>query len=134
MTDIEKIIQYFIENFVADNKKDRMLQFLNKKKNWWKIINEFHTSYPFDKKVLQIIKASEQNSESIYYKLNNMGAEDECLSLLDYLNNKNYKYNLSEKLNDTVGYLIETILYCPKSKVGYFEGGHSKDRFILRKK
>jgi len=132
-TDIIEIFNYFILNFIKKNKQERLLKFLSKKQNWWKITNEFHSSYLFDEKVLHEIKPNKQNSNSIYNELRKLGAEVECFSMLDYLDNNKYQYNLSEKLDDTVGFLIETILYCPKSQLGYFEGGHPKDRFILRK-
>ena len=28
--------------------------------------------------------------------------------------------------------LIETIIYCPKSRIGYYEGGQAKDRSIMK--
>ena len=131
--DIKRIFEKFILDFVKKNKQDRIFQFLNKEKNWWKIINEFHSSTPFDKNVLREIKPNEQYSEPIYNQLRKLGAETECYSLLDYLDNNEYRFVLSDKLNDTVGFLVETIIYCPKSRIGYFEGGHAKDRFILKK-
>ena len=132
-TDIKEILKLFIINFIKKNKQERLLEFLNKEKNWWKIINEFHTSILFEDKVLQEIKSNEQESFAIYNKLKKMGAEEECFSLLDFLDNQKYQYKLAEKLDSTVGFLVETILYCPNSQLGYFEGGHAQDRFILRK-
>ncbi|NPD48171.1 hypothetical protein [Lentimicrobium sp. S6] len=131
--DIKGIFEKFISDFVKKDKQERMFQFLKKEKNWWKIINEFHSSTPFDKSVLQDIKPNEQYSEPIFKQLRKLGAETECYSLLDYLDNNEYQFVLSEKLTDTVGFLVETIIFCPKSGIGYFEGGHAKDRFILKK-
>lgn len=131
--EIEKIFEKFILDFVKKDKQDRVLQFLKKEKNWWKIKNEFHSSTLFHKYVLKQIKPNEQYSESIYEELKKLGAESKCYSLLDYLENKEYSYNLSKKLSDSVGFLIETIIYCPKSGIGYYEGGHAKDRYILKK-
>lgn len=131
---IKEIFEKFILDFVKKNKQERIFQFLNKEKNWWKIINEFHSSTPFDNSVLREIKPNEQYSEPIFNQLRELGAETECYSLLDYLDNKEYRFVLSDKLIDTVGFLVETIIYCPKSGIGYFEGGHAKDRFILKKR
>lgn len=64
--------------------------------------------------------------------MQSLGTKEECFLLLDYLNDEPYKCNLEEKLSDTVGFLVETIIYCPKTKTGYFEGGHPKDRYILK--
>lgn len=133
-TDIQGVFENFILNFVKKDKQERILQFLKKEKNWQKIIDEFHSSILFDSSVLQEIKPNEQYSESIYNELKNLGAETECYSLLDYLENSAYKCNLSEKLSESVGFLVETIIYCPKSGLGYYEGGHAKDRYILKKR
>lgn len=128
----EEIFKNFIETFVLKDKQDRLLQFFGNKKNWWKVKIEFHTSSHFNKKKLLEIKPSEQYADLIYLKMKELGATEDCISLLDYLDNGNSNYNLKEKLADTVGFLIETVLFCPKTKVGYFEGGHAKDRCILK--
>ena len=133
-TDIKKVFENFILDFVKKDKQERVFQFLKKEKNWWKITNEFHSSTLFDQGVLKEIKPNEQHSEPIYNELIKLGTETECYSLLDYLENNEYECNLSDKLSDSVGFLVETIIYCPKSGIGYYEGGHAKDRYILKKK
>ena len=129
---IEQVFISFVKEFVAKGKQDRILLFFKNKKNWWKIKNEFHTSNPFDNRTLLKVEPSQQYADKIYLKLKKIGTQDDCLSLLDYLNDEPYKCNLEYKLSDTVGFLIETIIYCPKTKTGYFEGGHAKDRYILK--
>jgi hypothetical protein len=129
---IEQIFIEFVKDFVTKDKQDRILQFYKSKKNWWKIKLEFHTSNPFDSKKIIEIEPNQQYADKIYLKLKKLGTQDDCFSLLDYLNNEQYNCNLETKLSDTVGFLIETILYCPRTKTGYFEGGHAKDRYILR--
>jgi len=129
---IEQVFLNFVKEFIKKDKQDRILQFYKNKKNWWKIKNEFHTSNPFDSKKLLEIEPSQQYSDNILMKLKKIGAQDDCLSLLDYLKDEPYNCKLKDKLSDTVGFLSETILYCPKTKTGYFEGGHAKDRYILK--
>lgn len=130
--DIQTVFKNFISDFVSKDKQDRLAQFFQKEKNWWKLKNEFHTSSCFDSKKLVDIKPSDQYADSIHVKMKELGATESCISLLDYLDNNEYQFDLKQKLTDCVGFLIETILYCPKTKVGYFEGGHAKDRFILK--
>jgi len=48
------------------------------------------------------------------------------------VNNK-YECSLPEKLSDTVGFLVESIIYCPKFGIGYYEGGHAINQYILKK-
>jgi hypothetical protein len=130
--DINDLFLKFIYDFIKKDKQDRLIQFLNKEKNWHKIENEFHTSLCFDTKKLIEIKPSEQYADIIYLRMKELGATENCFSLLDYLNEKEYVLDLKTKLANSVGFLIETILYCPTKKVGYFEGGHAKDRYILK--
>ncbi len=129
---IEQIFTDFIHDFVTKDKQDRILQFYKNKKNWWKIINEFHTSNLFDNKKILEIEPTQQYANKIYLMLKKIGAQEECISILDYLHDESYNFKLEDKLTDSVGFLVETILFCPKSKTGYFEGGHAKDRYILK--
>jgi len=131
--EIDVIFQLFIRDFISPVKQDRLLQFLKKKKNWRKIQLEFHTSTIFKKEVLKSIASGSQDSQSIYDELIANGADTECYSLLDYLENNDFEYSLKEKLDESVGYLVETVIFCPRKGVGYFEGGHSKDRYIFKK-
>ena len=128
----EKVFEKFILDFIVKDKQDRLTQFLAKRKNWWKLKNEFHTSSCFDTKKLVEIKPNEQYADLIYLRMKELGASENCISLLNYIDDEEYECNLKQKLSDTVGFLIETILYCPTSKVGYFEGGHAKDRYIMK--
>lgn len=129
---IDQIFINFIHDFILKDKQDRILIFYKNKKNWWKITNEFHTSNPFDKRRIIEIKPSEQYADKIYLYLKKEGTTEDFISLLDYLNDENYTCLLRDKLSDTVGFLIETILYCPKTRTGYYEGGHAKDRYLLK--
>lgn len=129
---IEQIFLNFVKDFVIKDKQDRILQFFQNKKNWWKIKIEFHTSNPFDSKKILEIEPNQQYADKIYLKLKKLGTQEDCLSLLDYLNNEPYSCKLEDKLSDTVGFLYETIIYCPATKTGYYEGGHAKDRYILK--
>jgi hypothetical protein len=129
---IEQIFENFVKDFVKKDKQDRILQFFQNKKNWWKIKIEFHTSNPFDIKKTVEIEANQQYADKIYLKLKKLGTKEDCLSLLDFLNNEPYNCKLEYKLTDTVGFLFETVIYCPATKTGYFEGGHAKDRYILK--
>ena len=129
---IETIFICFIHDFIRKDRQDRILQFYKNKKNWWKIKFEFHTSNPFDARKILDIEPSEHYADKIYLQLRKMGTLENCISILDYLNDEPYHCKIEEKLSNTVGFLNETILYCPTTKTGYFEGGHAKDRYILK--
>jgi len=129
---IAEVFTNFIKEFVIKDKQERLLQFYKNKKNWHKITNEFHSSHLFDSTKTVDIAPNQQYADKIYLQLKKLGIQEDCFSLLDYLNNEPFHCQLEDKLSDTVGFLVETILYCPSSKTGYFEGGHAKDRYILK--
>lgn len=129
---IDHVFINFVKDFVTKDKQDRILLFYKNKKNWWKIKIEFHTSNPFDSKKILDIEPNQQYADRIYLMMKTLGTKEECFSLLDYLNNEPFSCRLKDKLSDTVGFLIETIIYCPTTRTGYFEGGHAKDRYILK--
>src|SRR5690606_35690295 len=108
---IEEIFVDFVRSFVEKDKQERILTFFKNKKNWSKIINEFHTSGIFNKKSLLEISPAEQYSNEIFLRLNKMGVTERCVSLIDYLNNEPYNFHLKEKLSASVGFLTETIIY-----------------------
>ena len=129
---IEEVFTGFVREFVAKDRQQRILLFFSSKKNWWKIKTEFHTSSLFNAKKLQEIEPRQHYADSIFLLMEELGTQEPCFSLLDYLNDEPYHCELREKLTDTVGFNIETIIYCPTAKTGYFEGGHAKDRYILK--
>ena len=132
-TKMIRLIENFFLQFIRKDKQDRLIGFLQKEKNWQKINWEFHTSSNFKQEKLIEIIPNEHFSEEIYSHLIKLGAKKECYSILDYLDNDEYKCDLQKKVEETFGSLIHTIIYCPISGIGYFEGGHAKDRFILKR-
>src|SRR5687768_5213740 len=112
--DIDGLFVGFIGDFIIKDKQDRITQFFSKKKNWWKVRIEFHTSLCFDPKKLIEIKPNEQYADFIYLRMKELGATEDSISFLDYLDDKQYQFDLKEKLTNSVGFLIETIIYCPK--------------------
>ena len=126
-----EIEQEIIRIYVAQNKKERLLYMAANPKRRVEIKHQLHTSEIFDTKVLREIKSSEQSAEKIYALMKKLGAEDSCyvISNLSVIDSKEIK--LKDGLDQVVGYTVETLLFCPKSKIGYFEGGHPKDRYIL---
>jgi len=132
VNNIDDLFLKFICDFINKDKQDRLIELFSKKKNWRKIEMAFHTSLYFDTKKLIELKPSEQNTNFIYQRMIELGADENCISFLDYLNEKDYSFDLKTKLANSVGFLIETVLYCPTNKVGYFEGGLAKDRYIIK--
>ena len=70
--DIVIIFRQFIDDFVLKDKQDRLKQFFEKEKNWWKLKIEFHTSSCFDPKKIVDIKPSDQYADQIYVKMKAM--------------------------------------------------------------
>lgn len=129
---IIEIFKDFIKTFVRKDKQYRLSLFLDKKKRWRNLTDiEFHHSGNFDDAVLVAVKPD--TTDNIYEHMRSFGAKEKCYSLLDYLDGEEYECNLYDKLYERTGTCIETVLFCPDSRTGYFEGGHAKDRYILKR-
>jgi hypothetical protein len=61
-----------------------------------------------------------------------LGAGDDCyaISLLSTLDGRTLP--LTDALDGCFMNTVETLLFDPAAGVGYFEGGHPNDRFIVR--
>jgi len=123
--------QKLIDLYVAPAKRERVSLLLSKPKGRLRGIHEFHTSSVFDEGCLVEIPGRDQSVDSIFRALQKLGAGTECyaVSLDDDLDGR--IHSLPGALEEVVGSLCETVLFCPDGPVGYFEGGHAKDRYIL---
>ena len=128
-SNIEHVFKDFIKTFVLKRWHDRLFYFLEHKKKWRWIDNMFHVDVVFDPRKMIVIENKEASGEIVYEKLRALGAEDTCLSLLE-LDRPGHMFDLKEKLIDSVGYSNETIIYCPVSRIAYWEGGHMERRIL----
>jgi hypothetical protein len=109
-----------------------LLLFASKPKKRPQLINVIHTSEFLDPAVVVPLTNRAPSAEAVLAQMLSLGAETDCyaLSAMDELDDK--VLPLQEALAQTVGYTVETVLFCPTSRVGYYEGGHAKDRCIVR--
>ncbi len=129
-----QIEQEIIKRFVSPMKQKRLLYLAQKPKKRADLIWSFHASEILWEKCLVEIPGKEQYSNTIHELMENLGASEKCygISGIEEIDGKEGK--LIEFLEIVVGYTIGTILYCPKTNIGYFEGGHIKDRYVLQSK
>ena len=123
----------FIDTFVSPRWKPRLLGFAASAKRRDDVISELHGSAPLDERWLVPIPGPDQHAGAIHAKLVSLGAPGECwcLSVIDSINEK--VLPLPQALEECVGFLCETVLFCSQESLGYYEGGHARDRYILRR-
>ena len=125
--DFELVFKDLIETFVLKRWRDRLFYFLEHKKKWRWIDGMFHVDI-FDPQKAMIVENRHASGEVVYEIMRALGAKDSCLSLLE-LDRPGHVFDLREKLIDRVG-CAETIVYCPVSRVAYWEGGHAERRVL----
>jgi hypothetical protein len=132
MNDIENlklVIEDFINTFVSSRWRDRALYFLSHEKRWQSLERELMTDHIFDTRKMTKVLHTEWSADIVYDKMVALGAEDHCFSLLE-LKEPIHTFILKEKLLDIVGESCFELIYCPKSKVAYFQGPYAR-RCIL---
>lgn len=123
----------FIENFVMPSERERLYYVLSKPKRRHEILGYFHTDILFDSKCLCPIPPApaERSVDEIGALMKKLGATSQCF-VFSFIEALDGEVELKTALRECVGFCTETILYCSKSKVAYWEGGHC-DRWILCK-
>lgn len=129
MTEYDALV---IEEIAETSRRERMLYIASRPKRRGQLIHIIHESSFLDPSVMVNIPSSSQTTEGILKQMQTLGAESECyaISALKEIDGKSI--SLVDGLERTVGNTVETILFCPKSRIGYYEGGHMKDRYILK--
>jgi hypothetical protein len=129
---MDKRERQIISLFVAPARRERIEFLLSRPKRRQEGVYEFHTSQILNPKCLVEIPGSQQHATEIHSQMRELGAGVQCyiISAIDDLDAS--ELSLADALEQCVGYTVETILISSAGKVGYFEGGHGRDRFILR--
>jgi hypothetical protein len=128
---MRQIEQQIVSLFVAPHRRERIDFLLSKPSKRTKGLWEFHESSIFEQRCLIEIPGADQNDSRILELMRSMGAKTECyaISMLKSLDGQ--LLSLESALLEAVGSTMETVLFCPESAVGYYEGGHAKNRYLL---
>jgi hypothetical protein len=118
--------------FVEPARQERVEFLLSKPKRRFNGIHEFHTSQILNPKCLVEIPGNQQYAPQIYSRMRELGAGDRCYVVSANDDFDASEIRLADALEQCVGFCVETILISSEGNVGYFEGGHAKDRYILR--
>lgn len=126
------------EVFARDEVRDRLLYFVGKPKRRSELLEILHTSKFLEPSVLVPLTAASNVPSrgvavsAVLAQMRGLGASKNCygISLLTTLDGRTLP--LAEALDECFMNTVETLLFDPVGKLGYFEGGHPNDRFILR--
>jgi hypothetical protein len=114
-----------IKHFIVSEKQERLLFLQSRRRN--EFVEAFHTE-----RFLNLDNATEVKlSTDIYALMKKCGASDECYAVSCMRTLDARLLPLSEALEMCVGSTRETLLYCPKTGVGYYEGGGYTNRYVM---
>jgi len=127
------IFSHFINIYVKKDQQERIRFLVDRPKRHMQLVNEFKNSTIFKKGVLHEIPKNQQTPDAIYNIMSEKNNLLNCFEMLDIVDGPLQPKSFIELLKQCVGKSSGTILFCPNLEIGYFEGSHSKDRFILKK-
>jgi hypothetical protein len=127
-----------IQAVAHEGLRERLLYFVGKPKRRPSLLDAIHTSEflaPAACLALPSVCTSgsrESGVKVLGEHLARLGAGDDCyaISLLSTLDGRTLP--LTDALDGCFMNTVETLLFDPAAGVGYFEGGHPNDRFIVR--
>lgn len=126
------ILSEIVNLFVRKDRRDRLIELLSKPKRYQDGLSDLLRDPRYiDERVINKIPSNEQTIELIYDRLKKLGFQKKCFVI------SNDVYEMDGKIVPTlealkaICYNTDSMLYCPVSKIGYYEG-HEGWRYILR--
>jgi hypothetical protein len=111
---------------------ERLLFLASKPKRRADLIKAIHTSEFINPLAIIPLGTGEISVERVLGQLRSIGCDTECYVISGLRNLDGKVLPLSDAISSVLGNTVETVLFCEKSKTGFYEGGHSKDRYILK--
>lgn len=129
------IEQQFVEAFVADGKKNRLLGFLRSSKNRWKALLELEHFLPdvIDARYAQPIPRSSSTPEQIIRLLRERGAPADCYVFSNCKELDQRVMPLEQAIREVHGIGIGTVVSLIPGRLVFYEGELYPDQFILER-
>lgn len=120
-----------INLFVQKERRGRFIELLSKPKRYNDgLMDLLHDPRYFDKRVITEISSNENSIEMIYERLKKLGFRKECFVVSDDISDIDGKMLSTLEALKAICYNTDSMLFCPVSKIGYYEG-HEGWRYIL---
>ena len=127
-----------IETFASDAAKERMLFLVGRRKRRPDLLGIIHTSKFLAQSALVKLPAEcvvhdrDVGMRALLALLNKLGAGKTWYAISALSNLDGQSVPLTDALDGCFVNTVETLLFDPVGRIGYFEGGHPNDRYILR--
>jgi hypothetical protein len=127
-----------VNAFAREEIRERLLHFVDRPKRRSDLLKALHTSNFFKPSVLVSlnqtcnVQSRDDGIVAVLAQMHQLGVAKSCcvISVLPTLEGRTFP--LAVALDACFFNTVESLLFDPTSNVGYFEGGHANDRFILR--
>jgi hypothetical protein len=128
-----KLEAEFIERFVRKERRDRVLGFAAKENNRGRLLKELNSPGIFDQRFITKIGGSERTQGILpdVYKRNGMGGRVYVMSENDEWDGQ--KFQMSYIVDECLAMCIDTVGYCWKTKIAFFEWHHSGESYLLKR-
>jgi hypothetical protein len=128
-----KLLEKFINTYVAKEKRERLLFLLSKPKRIDDLLwNLFHDTRNFQKKLL--IDLSKDNEDQVLIKLNTYFKKQTVFVFTTYMmqtiENEQYSYNIEDAFNKRSTWSEDKLFISENNKVAYYEN-HEQQKYLL---
>ncbi len=122
-----------INLFVKKERRDRFIELLSKPKRYDDGLSDLlHDPRYFDENCIFEIPSNEHTLPMIYARLSKLGFQKQCFIISCYSDSDGKTLPSLEAL-EAICYNTGSMLFCPISKIAYYEG-HEGWRYILKPK
>lgn len=123
----------FISRFVKKERRDRLLEFATKTDDRNRLLNELNSPAVFDSRYVVEIEGKDRTQDRLpeIYKEHGMGGRVYAISQNDEWDGN--KFQMSYIVNECMAMCIDTIGYCWKTKIAFYEWHHSGASYLLKK-
>jgi hypothetical protein len=125
------ILTEVVNLFVQKNRQGRFIELLSKPKRYEDALSDLlHSPRYLDERIIAEIPSNEHTPKLIYARLKKLGVQKQCIVISSDIYELNGKTLPTLEALEAVCYNTDSMLFCPVSKIGYYEG-HEGWRYIL---
>jgi hypothetical protein len=123
----------FIERFVRKERRQRLLEFAAKVDNRGRLLSKLNSPGIFDPRFVTAIGGSQRVSGVLagVYKHHGMGGRVYVIS--ENAEWDGQKFQMSYIVDQCLAGCVDTVGYCWKSKIAFFEWHHSGESYLLKR-
>jgi hypothetical protein len=121
-----------VDLFMDPEKRERLHMFRERRRE--QLISALHTTKFLDMSIATSFTVRVGHVANVLDAMKRQGATERCYLISARRDFDTRTLSLEHALNEVAGSFIESILFCPGTKVAYYEGGGYTPHLVLHRK